>query len=43
MKLIDENRDKLMRLCDLYHVEKLYMFGSALNSNFNLKVILIFL
>lgn len=37
MKLIDENRDKLMRLCDLYHVEKLYMFGSALNSNFNLK------
>jgi predicted nucleotidyltransferase len=27
--------DDLKRLCTLYNVEKMYLFGSILNSNFN--------
>jgi hypothetical protein len=37
MVLIDKNRDSLNKLCILYNVEKMYLFGSALNSNFNDK------
>lgn len=37
MGIIDKNRDDLKLLCTLYNVEKMYLFGSALNSNFNTK------
>lgn len=37
MRIIDKNRDNLKKLCLIYNVEKLYLFGSALNSNFNDK------
>jgi uncharacterized protein len=33
--IIDRNMDDLKRLCTLYNVEKMYLFGSILNSNFN--------
>jgi predicted nucleotidyltransferase len=35
MGIIDRNMDDLKRLCTLYNVEKMYLFGSILNSNFN--------
>jgi uncharacterized protein len=35
MDIIDRNIKDLKRLCTIYHVEKLYLFGSVLNSNFN--------
>lgn len=35
MGIIDQNIDDLKRLCDAHHVEKMYLFGSALNSNYN--------
>lgn len=35
MGIVDRNIDDLKRLCTLYNVEKMYLFGSALNSNFN--------
>lgn len=35
MGIIDRNLDDLKRLCTLYNVEKMYLFGSILNSNFN--------
>jgi uncharacterized protein len=37
MGIIDKNREDLKLLCTLYNVEKMYLFGSALNSNFNTK------
>ena len=35
MGIIDRNIEELKRLCTLYNVEKMYLFGSILNSNFN--------
>ena len=35
MGIIDRNIEDLKRLCTMYNVEKMYLFGSALNSNFN--------
>ena len=35
MGIVDRNIEDLKRLCTLYNVEKMYLFGSALNSNFN--------
>ena len=37
MGIVDRNIEDLKRLCTLYNVEKMYLFGSALNSNFNKK------
>lgn len=37
MGIIDNNIENLKKLCTLYNVEKMYLFGSALNSNFNDK------
>jgi uncharacterized protein len=34
MGIIDRNIEDLKRLCTLYNVEKMYLFGSVLNSNF---------
>jgi predicted nucleotidyltransferase len=33
--LIDQNIESLKRLCNIYNVDKMYLFGSALTSNFN--------
>jgi predicted nucleotidyltransferase len=35
MGIIDRNIEELKRLCTLYNVEKMYLFGSILNTNFN--------
>lgn len=35
MGIVDKNREGLIRLCMMYNVEKMYLFGSALNANFN--------
>ena len=37
MKLIDNHMDTLTELCHIHNVDKMYLFGSALNSNFNAK------
>lgn len=37
MEIIDNNIENLKKLCTLYNVEKMYLFGSALNSDFNDK------
>ncbi len=37
MEIIDNNIENLKKLCALYNVEKMYLFGSALNSHFNDK------
>lgn len=37
MEIIDNNIEDLQRLCTMYNVEKMYLFGSALNSTFNKK------
>ncbi|MEJ7780798.1 MAG: nucleotidyltransferase domain-containing protein [Daejeonella sp.] len=37
MELIDNHIDSLTELCNTYNVDKMYLFGSALNSNFNAK------
>ena len=34
MKLLEENKDKLMELCDSHNVKKLYLFGSILTDRF---------
>ncbi len=34
MGIVDQNIDDVKKLCILYNVEKMYLFGSALNSNF---------
>lgn len=35
MRIIDKNREDLKILCTMYNVEKMYLFGSVLNSTFN--------
>ena len=35
MEIIDNHIEDLKKLCIQYNVEKIYLFGSALNSNFN--------
>lgn len=37
MGIIDNNIDSLKKLCMIHNVEKMYLFGSAVNSNFNDK------
>nr|WP_315159491.1 nucleotidyltransferase domain-containing protein [uncultured Flavobacterium sp.] len=37
MGIIDNNIDNVKNLCVLYNVEKMYLFGSSLNSSFNEK------
>ena len=37
MGIIDNNIEDLKKLCTIYNVEKMYLFGSVLNSNFNDK------
>ncbi len=37
MGIIDNNIESLKKLCTIYHVEKMYLFGSALTTNFNNK------
>lgn len=37
MGIIEKNIDQLKQLCLLYNVEKMYLFGSSLNSSFNEK------
>ena len=37
MKLIERHIDTLKELCLTHNVDKMYLFGSALNSNFNSK------
>ncbi len=43
MNLIDLHRDRLSALCHTHHVDKMFLFGSALNANFNSKSDLDFL
>jgi predicted nucleotidyltransferase len=35
MGIIEKNGDDLKKLCMLYNVDKMYLFGSALTANFN--------
>ena len=35
MRIADNKIDDLKLLCSAYNVDKMYLFGSALNSNFN--------
>ena len=35
MGFVDQNMDELRRLCIMYNVEKMYLFGSVLTPNFN--------
>jgi predicted nucleotidyltransferase len=35
MELIENNIESLKRLCDIYNVDKMYLFGSALTQDFN--------
>ncbi len=35
MGIIDNKIDELKILCTTYNVDKMYLFGSALNTNFN--------
>lgn len=37
MKIIDTNIEDLKKLCLMHKVEKMYLFGSALNTTFNKK------
>lgn len=37
MRIVDRNIEDLKKLCVIYNVEKMYLFGSALNSNFSRK------
>lgn len=34
MGIVDRNIDDLKKLCSMYNVEKMYLFGSVLNSSF---------
>ena len=34
MKIIEQNIDNLNRLCDKYHVNELYLFGSMANGTY---------
>ncbi len=35
MGYVDQNMDELRRLCIMYNVEKMYLFGSVLTPKFN--------
>jgi predicted nucleotidyltransferase len=35
MGFVDQNMDELRRLCIMYNVEKMYLFGSVLTPKFN--------
>jgi hypothetical protein len=35
MIIVDQNIEDLKKLCTRYNVEKMYLFGSVLNANFN--------
>jgi hypothetical protein len=35
MGIVDRNIEDLKKLYEMYNVEKIYLFGSVLNSNFN--------
>lgn len=35
MKIINNNIESLKRLCNVYNVDKMYIFGSVLTSSFN--------
>lgn len=37
MGIVEDHIEQLKALCKTYHVEKMYLFGSALNSNFTDK------
>ena len=37
MGILDKNMEDIKRLCVLYNVDKMYLFGSVLNSTFNEK------
>ncbi|MFD2285353.1 nucleotidyltransferase domain-containing protein [Pedobacter petrophilus] len=37
MKVIENHIDSIKELCNTHHVDKMYLFGSALNSDFNDK------
>ena len=37
MEIVDRNSEDVKKLCEIYNVEKMYLFGSALNGNFNKK------
>ena len=37
MTLIDKNIESLKRLCNIYNVDKMYLFGSATTPNFTEK------
>lgn len=37
MRIVDKNLEDLIRLCTVYNVEKMYLFGSAGNASFNEK------
>ncbi|OYX84932.1 MAG: nucleotidyltransferase [Flavobacteriales bacterium 32-34-25] len=37
MVITDNTIDNLKKLCVIYNVEKMYLFGSSLNSSFNEK------
>lgn len=37
MGIVDRNMEDLKKLCAMHNVEKMYLFGSALNSNFSKK------
>jgi len=43
MVLVDTHIDDLKKLCTNFHVDKMYLFGSATNSTFNHKSDLDFL
>ena len=43
MKLIEDHIDSLKKLCLVYNVDTMYLFGSAVTSNFNDKSDLDFL
>lgn len=37
MKLLEDHIENLKVLCDNHHVDKMYLFGSALNNSFSSK------
>lgn len=37
MGIVEQKMDDIKRLCILYNVDKMYLFGSVLNSSFNEK------
>jgi hypothetical protein len=35
MSIVDNHIASIKKLCEIHNVDKMYLFGSALNSNFN--------